>query len=160
MKPTKHSEISGGACCFFCGESIKKAYRRPSRKSNRNKLTTTNIHDNPQIQTWDKQCAASLCKVLRFPPDDLSTSILMEIDFQAQSCSCCLQLARDIDFSLGSIVKLQQKILHLRQMMFKKVTNKLEVVLQEISQMSKRNITESSSDLNDKFFVVTDSKLA
>jgi len=138
--------VNRKSSCFFCGDFVTSGSSCAGGSPTTNNVESHHHH----INNWNKQCALSLCKVFRLPSSDPSSSILSELDYQNHVCSGCLQLIRDVDFSLRAILKIQSRIVNMRKKLHGKVSAKLQSIFGG-------DDGQTSEDDDKTFLVVTES---
>jgi len=125
---------------------VKKSTR--SAKANQ----PVEFQDNDEIiNAWEDSCVLSTCRILGIPSSHQAVGTLLETKMY---CDVCVQLMRDMDFTVRAMDKLQRNIRRFRRILLEKLEWKAVTKAEGPS-----NSNSNTHDQFDLFSFVFESKL-
>jgi hypothetical protein len=92
-------------------------YHEEVNNKKRKSTTSTTTTDRKVFGLWAENCVVSISRLLKIPKSHPFRHFLLN----AAYCPSCVQLIRDVDFSLRQIDRLQQQVLGLREDLLSKL---------------------------------------
>jgi hypothetical protein len=118
-------EDGGGGCATSIKTKLPAANQKLSQlnpyheevNNKKRKSTTSTTTDRKVFGLWAENCVVSISRLLKIPKSHPFRHFLLN----AAYCPSCVQLIRDVDFSLRQIDRLQQQVLGLREDLLSKL---------------------------------------